>query len=242
MSCFVGFSFVLFCYQSVSFQISNFLLKPLNYNNRLEHSASSTQFPRTCTTLRLDLEDILDDDVNFLEQLRKQIENPISASPKEVTNRIKAFFSKNTRNPREIEVFRSYLNVNKNVFDVVNSILIIDGCDKVNFPINDLTTEKAILDGMKVSSPLLTSSMVVRGINGMKLMSSDLYAKLLWDRIQDSQVLLTSPDVCSSIHFMSMAAIKPALQKNFLLLFARSLSYCELPLQSKAISSAIFGE
>lgn len=61
------------------------------------------------TSLRLDLKDILEDEVDFLAQLRRQMDNPLNASPREITNRIKSFFSRGQRMPEEISAFRSYL-------------------------------------------------------------------------------------------------------------------------------------
>jgi midasin (ATPase involved in ribosome maturation) len=64
------------------------------------------------TSLSLDLSDILDGDTSeFLESLRRQMEgtNALNASPREVTNRIKGFFTVSSRTTEEIQTFRKYL-------------------------------------------------------------------------------------------------------------------------------------
>ena len=71
--------------------------------------SSQSRWLRSRWALGLDLQDILEDEVDFLQQLRKQMQSPLNASPREVTNRIKTFFASGRRSPEEIEAFKSYL-------------------------------------------------------------------------------------------------------------------------------------
>lgn len=208
---------------------------------------NNKQIAKSNSILNLELEDIIDDDVDFLAQLRKQIENPLNASPREVTNRIKGFFSGVKRNQKDIGVFRSYLDANKHVFDSVNAILILEGSDRSTIQIKDLVPNDVLLEAMSRPSPLLTSSMVYRGISCIKKMKPDddftkNYLKLLWERVAESKIVLDAEDVCPSIYCIQNLNANSVYVKNFLTLFAKSLSASTVQLPAKTISSALFGK
>ena len=114
-------------------------------------TVSTRQFPPSSTSLHLDSKDIIENDADFLVQLRSnlvaaQMENNavVSSNPREITNRIKDFFyspragnedssqprSYYKRSKQEIELFSIYINSNKNELDAVNAILIIEGCHR----------------------------------------------------------------------------------------------------------------
>jgi hypothetical protein len=80
-----------------------------------------------------------------------------------VTNRIKGFFVNNRRSPEEINNFKKYIDANKSVMDVVNAILLVEGCSRVNINVKEMISWGNILTAMEKPSPLLTSSMVYRG-------------------------------------------------------------------------------
>jgi hypothetical protein len=106
---------------------------------------------RRGTQLALDLQDILDDEVDFLAQLRRQVDgsSPVTkASPREVTNRIKSFFSGGRRPPEEVSAFRAYLQSNGEVLDVVNAVLLIEGCDRSGVPTKELCGWSDLLSAM----------------------------------------------------------------------------------------------
>ena len=202
---------------------------------------------RTDTSLSLDIEDILDDDFDFLSQLKKQIENPLSATPREVTNRIKGFFSTTRRSPLDIDAFRSYLEANKHVLDVVNAILILDGCARTGIPPKSVISKKYVNEAMERASNQLTSSMVLRGITCMKNMppndeESAKFLKLLWERIKESNVLMDGPEVCTAIFNMQTVNLKLPEVKELILYFSKSLAACNMQLPAKTLSSALFGK
>ena len=104
----------------------------------------------------LDLSDILDDDsTEFLEALKRQMEgtNILNASPREVTNRIKGFFVNNRRSSEEIANFKKYIDANKAVMDVVNAVLLVEGCTRVNINVREILSWNSILTAMEKPSP-----------------------------------------------------------------------------------------
>lgn len=198
------------------------------------------------TRVGLDLQDILDDEVDFLAQLRRQMENPLNASPREVTNRIKSFFASSRRSEEEMQAFRAYLQTNLRVMDVVNAILLLEGCDRSGVALRELVSWGDLLKAMEKPSTLLTSSMIYRGINAMRRMRSDdnftkRYLGLLMQRVEDSSMVLHGTDICPAIYSMQNFNANMPEIRRLLLFFAKSLSMTNVLLSSKSVCSALFG-
>ena len=196
--------------------------------------------------LYLDTKDIIDDDVELLIQLRRQMENNFNTSPREVTNRIKDFFASNQKSSDNIAVFRSYLESSKAVLDVVNVIMLLESCMRNRRNVLDFLPWPIILGAMERSSPIFTSSMVYRGMSCVK--SLDLqnpnarrFLKLFWQRIEESGVLLSQIDLCPALYSMQMLNKNTPLIKTFMLYFATSLAAVTTPMPAKTVCSAIYG-
>lgn len=200
-------------------------------------------------TQRLKIEDILEDDADFLALLRRQMENPLNASPREVTNRIKAFFASTDKFAASdaISSFKLYIEANKDVIDVVNVILILEGSSRYGIPLKDICPWNIILEAMEKPSQNLTSSMVYRGISALSKLRTDdpqvrAYLQALWKATKNADVILNPVDVCSAL-FNVQALTSSSLPeiRYFLELFRKSLAASTVSLPPKTVCSAIYG-
>eukprot|EP01038_Epipyxis_sp_PR26KG_P005889 gene5889-8124_t len=214
------------------------------------------------TVLFLDAEDILDDDVIALSDLKLRLmmdENTVSVTPKTVTSKIKNFFYGNKdqsfsattpkiRSSDEIESFRDYLTTNKNVLDCLNIIMLLEGCNKIQLPLRTLLSWSIILEAMTRRSTLLTSSIIYRGLSAFKFLNLEdpnvkTYLHLLWLRIEESSVLLDSTDVCPAIYCLHTVETFSVDIKRIISYLALSLSRVtdseDIP--NKFLTSAVFG-
>ncbi|KAJ1430810.1 hypothetical protein B484DRAFT_479103 [Ochromonadaceae sp. CCMP2298] len=198
------------------------------------------------TRLSLNPEDILEDDVELLVLLRKQMENSLSASPREITNRIKDFFSprRNTRDDQAM--FKTYLASNKGAMDAVNVILLVEGCHRNNVNLLDLTNWPALIDAMQRPSGLFTSSMIYRGISCLKFLDmrsphAAQFLRLLWERIEESGVLLGEQDICPAIYSLQSLSGQGTHMRSIVRYFARSMGATREPIAAKPMCSAIYG-
>jgi hypothetical protein len=129
--------------------------------------------------------------------------------------------------------FKKYIDANKAVMDVVNAVLLVEGCTRVNINVRDIISWPSILDAMEKPSPLLSSSMVHRGISCVRKMNSNefegqKFLKLLWD-------------ICPAIYSMQSLNANSPITRNFLKFFADSVSTSRENFPSKTICSAVFG-
>ena len=130
--------------------------------------------------------------------------------------------------------------------DVVNAVLLVEGCTRVNINVRDIISWPSILDAMEKPSPLLSSSMVHRGISCVRKMNSNefegqKFLKLLWERTQEAKVVLEESDICPAIYSMQSLNANSPITRNFLKFFADSVSTSRENFPSKTICSAVFG-
>lgn len=130
--------------------------------------------------------------------------------------------------------------------DVVNAVLLVEGCTRVNINVRDIISWASILDAMEKPSPLLSSSMVHRGISCVRKMNSNefegqKFLKLLWERTQEAKVVLEESDICPAIYSMQSLNANSPITRNFLKYFADSVSTSKENFPSKTICSAVFG-
>jgi hypothetical protein len=142
--------------------------------------------------------------------------------------------------------FKKYIDANKAVMDVVNAVLLVEGCTRVNINVRDIISWPSILDAMEKPSPLLSSSMVHRGISCVRKMNSNefegqKFLKLLWERTQEAKVVLEESDICPAIYSMQSLNANSPITRNFLKYFADSVSTSRENFPSKTICSAVFG-
>ena len=185
-------------------QISETFLSPVQLTSKVLGFSYRFQNRRPTTNF-LKVEDILDDDEDFLELLRRQMNNPLNASPREVTNRIKSFFSNTERIAEEVSSFKVYIDANKKVMDVVNAILILEGSTKYGIPLKDICSWNILLEAMEKPSPLLSSSMVYRGVSSLKKLKLEdpsvrKFLNLLWKAVKEANVIMNPIDVCASLY------------------------------------------
>ena len=130
--------------------------------------------------------------------------------------------------------------------DVVNAILLVEGCTRVNINVKEIISWNSVLNAMEKPSPLLSSSMVYRGISCMgKMSASDFdaqkFLKLLWERTSEAEVVLDESDICPAIYSMQSLNANSPITRNFLKFFADSVSSSRENFPSKTICSAVFG-
>lgn len=152
----------------------------------------------------------------------------------------------NRRSPEEIMNFKKYIDANKSVMDVVNAVLLVEGCTRVNINVKEIISWGSILNAMEKPSPLLSSSMVYRGISCVRKMSSNdfdgqRFLKLLWERTQEAEVVLDESDICPAIYSMQSLNANSPITRNFLKFFADSVRTSKEIFPSKTICSAVFG-
>jgi len=208
--------------------------------------SSALKFPYGNQKLNLDADDILDDDVELLVSLRRQMENNFNASPREMTNRIKDFFSPKRKTRDDTTTFKSYIVSNTAVMDAVNVILLVEGCNRNRINLEELTTWSALLDAMEKPSALFTSSMIYRGISCLKFLnmrdpSARQYLKLLWERIEESNVLLGPQDICPAIYSMQSLDSQLDDARSILDYLSKSMAAISGPIAAKPMCSAIYG-
>ena len=211
----------------------------------------------------LDLSDVLDpenDEMSaFIKQLKSQMSNAGNASPRELTNRIKAFFSskrsgRDQRENSEFAAFRSYLQANKEILDVVNAVLLFEGCSRTaDLHITDLLPWEDLLHAMTHPSPTLTSSVIYRGISCLKAGPNDKdrgrddekntlqYLGLLMSRVTESNVILNEVDICPAIYCCAQFNTASGPMRSFVKYCANCLAATQANFPSKSLCSAIFG-
>lgn len=122
--------------------------------------------------------------------------------------------------------FKSYLQSNVEILDVVNAILLVEGCDRAGINVRDLLGWANVLKAMEKPSPLLTSSMIYRGVASLRKMRSDdghskKYMELLLQRIEDSNMVLHGTDICPAIYSMQAFNSNMPEIRSFLAFFAK---------------------
>lgn len=197
-------------------------------------------------TLFLDLDDVLEDDLDYLTQLRRQMQSSFSASPRELTNRIKDYFNNNKRTSDDHRAFQSYLEQNGQTMDSVNAIMLIEGCSKNGVAIESLISWEALLAAMDRPSAMMTSSMIYRGISVMKALDyKDSRVKkffhALADRIDESNVVLNQCDICPSIYSLQSLNAYSFDTKRIIVYLTKCMAQTSIPFPTKAICSAIYG-
>ena len=120
-------------------------------SSRSSSSGSRKDSLNRDSRLFLDACDVLEDELELLFHVRQQMDNEFTATPREVTNRIKEFFSSskvsasiyisdqsnmriNSNDESHVEAFKQYLITNKSALDVVNVILLVEGCVRTDLP------------------------------------------------------------------------------------------------------------
>ena len=130
--------------------------------------------------------------------------------------------------------------------DVVNAILLVEGCSRVNIEVTNLLSWNSVFAAMEKSSTLLTSSMVYRGLSCIRKISSDdqvtqRFLKLLWDRTVEANIVVEDSDICPSIYSMQSLTSNSPITRNFVKFFADAVDYSTETFPSKTVCSAIFG-
>jgi hypothetical protein len=146
----------------------------------------------------------------------------------QVTNRIKSFFINGKRSSEEVSNFRKYIDANKSVMDIVNAVLLVEGCTRSSIKVKDILSWETVLDSMEKRSPLLTSSIVYRGISCVRRMDANesdaqKFLKSLWEQTKEAEVILDESDICPAIYSMQTLNANSPITKNFLKFFAEAL-------------------
>lgn len=251
---------VIVCFFSVvqllnGFSINGFQKLVINHGGKLQRDKAISH--NTKLYGGLDLSDVLDpenEEMNaFIKTLKSQMISSQHVSPREITNRIKAFFSskKINRSREEINSFKSYLVSNQDVLDVVNAILLFEGCTRNRMSIKDILDLDIVLKAMEKASPTLTSSVIYRGMSCLNSQNSfssaefrtflAKYLSLFFRRIEESDVILNEIDLCPAIFTLSQFNANGAAMRGFVKFAAKSLSATESNFPSKSLCSAIFG-
>jgi hypothetical protein len=174
---------------------------------------------------QFDLLDMLTDE-DVLGSLRKMkdsndLMNIAGASPREVTNRIKGFFVNNRRTTEEIAYFKKYLDGNKECMDVVNAVLLVEGCVRTDLKMRDMLDWNAVFTAMEKPSPMLTSSMVYRGLSCMRKINSEgdtvtqKFLRLLWTRVEEAKVTMDDQDICPAIYSLQSTSGNSPVVRQF---------------------------
>jgi len=234
---------------------------------RYRHVASSSRGkPRSVSEgsrLFLDACDVLEDELELLFHVRKQMDQDFQATPREITNRIKEFFTSskmpssmyfgdlpssariNNNDESHVAAFKQYLITNKSSLDVVNVILLIEGCVRTGVPFLTILPWPTLLDAMRKTSGALTSSMVYRGISclrgvDMRDPDSHLFQKLLLDRIEESSVLLNENDICPAIYSLQTLNCQNMYTRQIFRYLSRCMAAIVEPISAKPLCSAIY--
>ena len=130
--------------------------------------------------------------------------------------------------------------------DIVNAVLLVEGCVRSSMKVKDVVTWSAVLNAMEKSSPLLTSSIVYRGISCVRRMDADeaegqKFLRSLWERTVEAEVILDESDICPAIYSMQTLNANSPITKKFLKLFADSIDLSKGSFPSKTLCSAVFG-
>ena len=213
--------------------------------------------------LHLDACDVLEDELELLFHVRQQMDQDFQATPREITNRIKEFFSSskisasiyfsdqqssariNSNDENHVAAFKQYLITNKSSMDVVNVILLIEGCVRTIQPFLSFLPWSTLLDAMRKPSGALTSSMVYRGISclrgvDMRDPDSHLFQKLLLERIEESHVLLNEKDLCPAIYSLQTLNCQNIFTRQIFRYLSRCMAAIEEPIAAKPLCSAIY--
>jgi hypothetical protein len=154
--------------------------------------------------------------------------------------------NKKTKTKDEIDSFKQYISTNENVLDVVNIILLIEGCSKSDLNIKEVASWQVINKAMeKNNTALLTSSIISRSLSSFKYLNledlnSKQYMSLLWQRIKESKVVLNENDICASIYCLQSVDVLTPLVREIILYFATSIASTNASFPAKAICSAIY--
>lgn len=156
----------------------------------------------------------------------------------QMTNRMKSFFINTRRSREEIVNFKQYIESNKSVMDIVNAVLLVEGCIRSSIKVKDIVSWTTILDAMEKRPPLLTSSIVYRGINCIRRMDADefeeqKFLKSLWEQTKEAEVVMDETDICPAIYSMLTLNANLPSTRNFLKLFADALDSSVQPVPSK---------
>lgn len=132
------------------------------------------------------------------------------------------------RSKEEMINFKKYIDNNKSVMDIVNAVLLVEGCARSSIKVRDIISWPTILEAMERRSPLLSSSIVYRGISSMRRMDADetdaqKFLRLLWEQTVEAQVVLDDSDICPAIYSMQTLNANSIWTKNFLRFFADAL-------------------
>lgn len=156
----------------------------------------------------------------------------------QMTNRMKSFFINTRRSKEEIVNFKKYIESNKSIMDIVNAVLLVEGCIRSSIKVKDIVNWPTILEAMEKRPPLLTSSIVYRGINCIRRMDADefeeqKFLKSLWDQTKEAEVVMDETDICPAIYSMLTLNANSPSTRNFLKLFADALDASIQPVPSK---------
>ena len=143
-------------------------------------------------------------------------------------NRIKGFFIYGKRSAEEIVNFKKYIENYKDAMDVVNAVLLVEGCTRSGFKVKDIISWTGILNAMERPSSLLSSSIVYRGISCVRKMDADEYEgqkflKNLWEQTVKAKVVLDETDICPAIYSMQTLNANTPASKNFIKIYADAL-------------------
>ena len=130
--------------------------------------------------------------------------------------------------------------------DIVNAVLLVEGCVRSSIKVKDIVTWVTILNAMEKPSPLLTSSIVYRGISCVRKMDADesegqKFLRSLWEQTVEAEVVLDESDICPAIYSMQTLNANSPITKKFLKLFADSIDLSKGTFPSKTLCSAVFG-
>jgi hypothetical protein len=134
--------------------------------------------------------------------------------------------------------------MNKGIMDVVNAVLLVEGCTRSGISVRDLIGWNSILAAMEKPSTLFASSMVYRGLSCARKLGADSsegqkFLRLLWERVEQLKVLMDDADICPSIYCMQTLSSNSAPARSFLAFFAAALDESREAVPSKTLCSAI---
>ena len=183
-------------------------------------------------------------------ELIKTLQLQMVVPPKEVTNRIKSFFSSNNADDdNEKRVFVSYIKANINSLDMINIILLLEGCNRQNIKFSDILTFDEVGKSMeKKGSYALTSKMVHRSItliNYVKssygLQSAKVFVQALWKHIFETKPVVDTNDICPSLFSLLQSYDASIPEMKHLLVYLSKFLVSNIdPISPKSLCSVVY--
>ncbi len=236
-------------------QMSVLLLGLLAYRSMVYAYTSSSSIRRSMYLRRSPLNILTADDMMVDEDSSEliktlQLQMNVEGVPaKEVTNRIKTFFASKNSDENEKRVFISYIKANINSLDMINIILLLEGCNRQNLKLADILTFDEVSKCMeKKGAYALTSKMIYRSITLIGYIKSSYdpqsakrFVQALWKHIFETKPVLDTNDICPSL-FSLLQSFEPNIPeiKHLLAYLSKFLVTSAEPISPKSLCSVVY--